>query len=73
MTNKKKDDDKNKRKKNRFKSDIIMIYHHYAFSFALNMNALSEIFKRIIDLMSFVKILINSKITVNKIIMLSSF
>ena len=46
MTDKKKNDDKNKRKKNKFKPDITMIHYHYAFSSALNTNALSEIFKK---------------------------
>ena len=67
-TDKKKDDDKSKKKKDKFKSDIIMIYHHYAFGSALNMNALSEALKRITDLISFVKALINNKVTVNKAI-----
>ena len=70
---KKKNDDKNKRKKDRFKSDVIMIHHYHAFSFALNINILSEVFKRITDLMSFVKALIDNKITVNKAITSSSF
>ena len=69
---KKKDDDKNKRKENRFKPDVIIIHCHHAFSSALNTNALSEAFKRITDLMSFVKALINNKITVNKITTLFS-
>ena len=49
-----------------------MIHYHYTFGSALNINALSEIFKKITNLMSFIKTLINSKITVNKTIMLSS-
>ena len=69
---KKKSNDKNKGKKDRFKSDVIMIYHHYAFSSALNTNALSEAFKGITDLMPFVKALINSKVTVNKVTTSSS-
>ena len=73
MTDKKKDDDKSKEKENKFKPDITIIYHHHAFSSALNMNALSKAFKGITDLMSFVKALINSKITVNKIIISSLF
>ena len=66
ITDKKKNDDKNKKKKNKFKSNVIMIHYHYVFSSALNTNALFKIFKRITDLMSFIKALINSKITVNK-------
>ena len=50
-----------------------MIHYHYAFDSALNTNALSEIFKRITDLMSFIKILINSKVIINKTIIPSSF
>ena len=71
--NKKKNNDKNKRKEDRFKPDVIMIYHHYVFSSALNMNVLSETFKGITDLMPFVKTLINSKVTVNKTITPFSF
>ena len=43
-----------------------MIHCYYVFNSTLNMNALSKVFKEITDLMSFVKTLINSKITVNK-------
>ena len=69
-TDKKKSNDKNKRKKDRFKPDVTMIHCHHVFDSALNMNALPETFKRITDLMSFVKALINSKVTVNKVIIL---
>ena len=72
-TDKKKDNDKNKNNKNKFKLNIIIIHHHYAFSFALNTNTLSEAFKKIINLMSFVKTLINSKIIINKTIIPFSF
>ena len=73
VADKKKDDDKNKKKKNKFKPDIIIIHYHYTFGSALNTNALSEAFKEIIDLMSFVKALIDSMITINKAIILSLF
>ena len=73
VTDKKKDDDKSKRKENKFKPNIIIIHYHHAFNSALNMNALSEVLKRITDLMSFIKTLINSKITVNKTTTLFSF
>ena len=73
VTDKKKGDDKNKGKKNKFKPDVTMIYHHYAFGSALNMNALSETFKEITDLMSFIKALIDNKITVNKATIPSPF
>ena len=63
---KKKDDDKNKRKENKFKLNVIIIHHYYAFDSALNTNALSEAFKKITDLMSFIKALIDSKIIINK-------
>ena len=43
-----------------------MIHHHYAFDFALNTNALTEVLKGITDLMPFVKTLIDSKVTINK-------
>ena len=69
VTDKKKSDDKSKKKEDKFKPDVTMIHHHYAFSSALNTNALSEIFKRITDLMPFIKTLINSKIIINKAIM----
>ena len=72
VTDKKKDDDKNKGKEDKFKPDITIIHHHYAFSSALNTNALSEALKEITDLMPFVKALIDSKITINKAITLSS-
>ena len=72
-TDKKKDNDRNKEKENRFKSDVIMIYHHYIFGSALNTNALPEAFKEITDLMPFVKALINSKITINKTTISSPF
>ena len=62
----KKGNDKSKKKKDKFKFNITMIYCHHAFDSALNTNALSETFKEITDLMSFVKALINNKITVNK-------
>ena len=70
---KKKGNDKNKKKEDRFKFDVTMIYYHHVFSSALNTNALSEVFKRITDLMSFVKALIDSKVIINKTIMPSSF
>ena len=69
-TDKKKNDDKNKEKKDKFKPNITMIHYHHVFNFALNINALSEIFKGIIDLMPFIKALLNSKVTVNKAITL---
>ena len=72
MTDKKKGDDKSKRKEDKFKPDVTMIHYHYAFSSALNMNALSEALKEITDLMPFVKALINNKVTVNKATMPSS-
>ena len=68
VADKKKNNDKNKEKKNKFKSDIIMIYCYHTFGSALNMSALSKVFKGITVLMSFVKALIDSKITVNKTI-----
>ena len=70
---KKKDDDKSKRKEDKFKPDITIIHYYYVFDSALNTNALPEAFKRITDLMSFVKALINSKVTVNKTIIPFSF
>ena len=73
VADKKKDDDKSKRKEDKFKPNVIMIHCHHTFSFALNMNALSKAFKRITDLMLFVKALIDSKVTINKIIMSSLF
>ena len=73
ITDKKKNDDKNKKKENKFKSDIIIIHHHYAFNSALNMNVLLKALKKITDLMPFVKALINSKITINKVITSSLF
>ena len=66
---KKKSDDKNKKKEDRFKSDVTMIYYHYTFSFALNINALPEAFKKITNLMPFIKALINNKVIINKTIM----
>ena len=60
--------DNNNKKINKFKSDVTMIHHHYAFNSTLNTNTLSETFKKITDLMPFVKTLIDSKATVNKII-----
>ena len=69
---KKKGDDKNKGKENKSKPDVTMIHHHHAFSSALNMNALPEVFKGITDLMPFVKALIDSKVTINKAITPSS-
>ena len=66
VANKKKGDNKNKGKKDKSKPDITMIHCHHAFGSALNTNALSEVLKGITDLMSFVKALINSKVTINK-------
>ena len=63
---KKKGDDKSKKKKDKFKLNIIMIYHHHTFSSALNMYALPEALKGITNLMPFVKALINSKVIINK-------
>ena len=70
---KKKDDDKSKKKKDKFKPDVTIIHYHHAFDSALNTNALPEVLKGITDLMPFVKALIDSKIIINKTIMLSSF